>query len=259
ATLEERARLAREIHDTLAQGLTGIVVQLGAAQRALEAESEAADQHIDLAQQMAREALAEARRSVWNLRAPALERGDLSDALRGLVGRRSRPETEASFEQRGEPWLLPPGVESALLRVCQEALANVAKHAGATHATVALEYTPDAVHLSINDDGAGFADLAFRRAWPRQAPGAGLRCWACASGWRRWAAAWSYPTTAARMSWRWCPEKTKRQGDKETRSYCARYSLSPYLLVYREGRWQDDTSPRRRRPPGRAAWPDCDL
>ncbi|HJZ49283.1 MAG TPA: sensor histidine kinase [Roseiflexaceae bacterium] len=176
ATLEERARLAREIHDTLAQGLTGIVVQLGAAQRALEAESEAADQHIDLAQQMAREALAEARRSVWNLRAPALERGDLSDALRGLVSRSSRPETEASFEQRGEPWPLPPGVESALLRVCQEALANVAKHAGATHATVALEYTPDAVHLSINDDGAGFADLALPQgvATPGQWGGFGL-------------------------------------------------------------------------------------
>src|SRR4051812_17505419 len=126
ATLEERARLAREIHDTLAQGLTGIVVQLGAAQRALATESEAADQHIELAQQMARESLAEARRSVWNLRAPALERGDLSDALRGLASRPIRPETSASFEQRGEPWPLPPGIESALLRVSQEALVNVA-------------------------------------------------------------------------------------------------------------------------------------
>ena len=118
ATLEERARLAREIHDTLAQGLTGIVVQLGAAQRALAAETEAADQHIDLAQQMAREALAEARRSVWNLRAPALERGDLSDALRGLASRPIRPETTTSFEQRGEPWPLPP---IASRRCCRSA------------------------------------------------------------------------------------------------------------------------------------------
>ncbi|HRC78023.1 MAG TPA: histidine kinase, partial [Kouleothrix sp.] len=76
ATLEERARLAREIHDTLAQGLAGIVVQLGAAQRAFQAADIAseADEHIELAQRMAREALAEARRSVWNLRSPALER-----------------------------------------------------------------------------------------------------------------------------------------------------------------------------------------
>jgi len=174
AVLEERGRLAREIHDTLAQGLTGIVVQLGAAQRALAASSDDTTQHIDLAQQMARESLAEARRSVWNLRAPALERGDLSDALRGLVSRSSRPETEASFEQRGEPWPLPPGVESALLRVCQEALANVAKHAGATHATVALEYTPDAVHLSINDDGAGFADLALPQGVATPGPWGGF-------------------------------------------------------------------------------------
>src|SRR6266545_6330167 len=132
ATLEERARLAREIHDTLAQGLTGIVVQLGAAQRALQAQSEAADQHIELAQRMARESLAEARRSVWNLRAPALERGDLADALRSLATWPLRPSVTVGFEQRGDPWPLPQGVESALLRVGQEALVNVAKHAGAT-------------------------------------------------------------------------------------------------------------------------------
>ena len=175
ATLEERARLAREIHDTLAQGLTGIVVQLGAAQRALAAETEAADQHIDLAQQMAREALAEARRSVWNLRAPALERGDLSDALRGLASRPIRPETTTSFERRGEPWPLPPTRKSALLRVCQEALVNVAKHAGATHVTIALEYTPEEVRSSVSDDGAGFDDLALPQAWRAGAVG---RLWA---------------------------------------------------------------------------------
>ena len=158
ATLAERARLAREIHDTLAQGLTGIVVQLGAAQRAMAAEPGAADQHIDLAQRLAREALAEARRSVWNLRAPALERGDLGDALRGLTARFARPETAATFEQRGDPWPLSPDVESALLRVAQEALANAAKHANPTRVSVALEYAPDHVRLSVADDGVGFAE-----------------------------------------------------------------------------------------------------
>jgi signal transduction histidine kinase len=174
ATLEERARLAREIHDTLAQGLTGVVVQLGAAQRALAAQSAAADQHIELAQQMARESLAEARRSVWNLRAPALERGDLSDALRGLASRPIRPGTTASFEQCGDPWPLPAGVESALLRVGQEALVNVAKHAGATKVRLTLEYTPDAVRLSVSDDGVGFDELPAGVAAPGPWGGFGL-------------------------------------------------------------------------------------
>jgi len=167
ATLEERARLARDIHDTLAQGLTGIVVQLGAAQRALQIAdaSTQADQHIDLAQRMAREALAEARRSVWNLRAPALAHDDgnsqsLGEALRSLATRPIRPEIGASFEQRGEPWPLPPSVESALLRACQEALVNAAKHSAATRVEVVLEYLPNEVRLSITDNGVGFDELA---------------------------------------------------------------------------------------------------
>lgn len=157
ATLAERTRLAREIHDTLAQGLTGIVVQLGAAQRALGAE-QGAEEHIGLAQGMARELLAEARRSVWNLRAAALERGSLGDALRTLAERPIPPATTASFELRGEPWPVPPEAEAALVRVTQEALANVAKHAEATRAVVLLEYTPDAIRLSVRDNGVGFAE-----------------------------------------------------------------------------------------------------
>ncbi len=155
ATLEERTRLAREIHDTLAQGLTGIVVQLSAADQSLTDAPDEVAEHIDLAQRMARESLAEARRSVWNLRAPALERGDLADALRGLAARPYRPETSVSFEQHGEPWPLPPGIESALLRVTQEALANVAKHAQATQANIVIEYVADAVALQISDNGIG--------------------------------------------------------------------------------------------------------
>lgn len=156
ATLEERTRLAREIHDTLAQGLAGITVQLGAAQRARASAPAAADEHLALAQQMARESLVEARRSVWNLRAPALERGDIGDALRGLVERPDASGMERVFTQQGAPWPLPPDAESALLRVAQAALANVAKHATAQQVAVVLEYTPDAAQLSIHDNGAGF-------------------------------------------------------------------------------------------------------
>jgi signal transduction histidine kinase len=175
ATLAERARLAREIHDTLAQGLTGIVVQLGAAQRAQAAGSEATGQHIELAQRMAREALAEARRSVWNLRAPALQRGSLADALRSIAARPISPGQETVFEQRGEPWPLPQDIEAALLRMAQEALANVAKHAEATRVEVLLEYTPDSVRLSITDNGIGFDQAALSNgAAPSPEGGFGL-------------------------------------------------------------------------------------
>ncbi len=156
ARLEERTRVARDIHDTLAQGLTGVVVQLGAAERALKVAPSDAEQHLELAKRMAREALAEARRSIWNLRAPALERGDLGKVLQGLAAHPLHPETQIDFEQRGEPYALPPDVESSLLRVCQEALVNIAKHANATQAQVVLEYTPNFVQLCIRDNGVGF-------------------------------------------------------------------------------------------------------
>jgi len=156
AMLEERARVAREIHDTIAQGLTGIIVQLGAAERALSAESPDAPQHLELAQKMAREALAEARRSIWNLRSPTLEHATLSDALQGVVARQTHSQT--TFELRGEARTLSATIESALLRVCQEALINVEKHANATRAEVMLEFAPTQVCLSVRDDGIGFDD-----------------------------------------------------------------------------------------------------
>jgi signal transduction histidine kinase len=155
ATLEERARLAREIHDTIAQGLAGVAVQIGAAQRALAVAPNQANQHLDLAGQMTREALAEARRSVWNLRAAALERGDLSDALQSLAERHTRPELQVTFQQHGNPWPLNPPTEGALLRVAQEALSNVVKHAEATLVELHLNYAEAAVQLVVHDNGKG--------------------------------------------------------------------------------------------------------
>ena len=156
AMLEERTRLARDIHDTLAQGLTGIVVQLGAAQRALAVAPDESREHLALAQRMARESLAEARRSVWNLRAPALDRGDLVDALRSVAVRPLGSDVAVTFELTGEPWPLTTAIESTLLRVAQEALANVARHSQATEARLALVYTADSVQLSVSDNGVGF-------------------------------------------------------------------------------------------------------
>ncbi len=156
AMLEERTRLARDIHDTLAQGLTGIVVQLGAALRALIVAPDETREHLVLAQRMARESLAEARRSVWNLRAPALDRGDLADALRSVAVRPLGSDVAVTFEQAGEPWPLTTAIESTLLRVAQEALANVARHSQATEAWMALIYMTDSVQLSVRDNGVGF-------------------------------------------------------------------------------------------------------
>lgn len=179
ATMEERTRLARDIHDTLAQGLAGVVVQLGATERALAAAPGEAHSHLDLALAMARESLAEARRSVWNLRSPALERGDLGDALRNLVAQPLPGGTTVTFHQLGEAGdpltaALPPAVESALLRVGQEALVNVAKHARAARAEVTLEYAPAEVRLIVRDDGVGFDPRAVEQKTQATGPWSGF-------------------------------------------------------------------------------------
>ena len=146
---------AREIHDTLAQGLTGIITQLEAAQQtASEPERE---RRIDNAKRLARDSLAEARRSVQALRPQALEDSKLPDALADAVTRWTATSgVLAEVRTTGDPQALHPEVEVTLLRVAQEALANVAKHAGAAHAWVTLSYMEDVVTLDVRDDGSGF-------------------------------------------------------------------------------------------------------
>lgn len=158
AMLAERTRLARDIHDTIAQGLTGTIVQLGAAQQAMRAQHPDAVEHLEIATRMARESLAEARRSVWNLRAEALERGDLRHAISGIVERFRHPTLIASCEIEGEWYPLPLEIESALLRVAQESLANAARHSQATHVVMTLRSLADAIELEIRDNGRGFGD-----------------------------------------------------------------------------------------------------
>ena len=174
AVLEERARVARDIHDTLAQGLTGIVVQLSAAQRAMEIAPDDARAHMQLAQDMARESLAEARRSIWNLRAGNLERGELRDALAGVAQRASNEKMRVTFETRGDAWALHADVESALLRVTQEALVNATKHANATECAVVLEYARDALCLTIRDNGIGLSDDALNQESRASGPQSGF-------------------------------------------------------------------------------------
>ena len=152
---DERQRMAREIHDTLAQGLMGIITQLEAAQQtANDAERE---RRMDNAKRLARDSLAEARRSVQALRPQALENSRLPEALADEVARWSATSGVAGeVKTTGEARALHPEVEVTLLRVAQEVLANVAKHAGASRAGVTLSYMEDVVSLDVRDDGVGF-------------------------------------------------------------------------------------------------------
>ena len=154
--LDERARLAREIHDTIAQGLTGIVTQLQAAQRSADSA-----RHVATSLELARGSLREARRSVQALRPAQLETAQLPDALRQIVDEWSAQHpVETRFVDTGDGRPLHPEIESTLLRVTQEALANVARHARAGRVGVTLSYMEDVVTLDVRDDGVGFDPAA---------------------------------------------------------------------------------------------------
>src|SRR5215208_4125000 len=155
--VEERNRLAREIHDTLAQGLTATALQLESAEALLDAGSEVVHEPLRRALSLTRSNLEEARRSVLDLRASPLEGRPLSEALKSLVDRwEAETGINARYGEVNGSRPLPPSVEAALYRICQEALTNVARHAGAGRATVRLVATPDRVRLVVEDDGRGF-------------------------------------------------------------------------------------------------------
>jgi len=157
AVLEERNRMAREIHDTLAQGFTGIVLQLEAAEQVLDEDVARAQEHLDHARKLARESLNEARRSVWALRPQALEQLPLVETLSQEIERFTQDsEVKANFTTSGKRRILSTDVENALLRICQESLANVRKHAQASHVEVNLVFEGETVRLRIHDNGIGF-------------------------------------------------------------------------------------------------------
>jgi len=166
---DERQRMAREIHDTLAQGLTGIITQLQAAEQAAD-DPAGWRRHFGAATRLARESLSEARRSVEALRPESLELARLSEALGEVAGRWSSLHgIPVQVTTTGTARPMPPEAEFALLRTAQEALANVARHARATRVGVTLSYLEDQVALDVRDDGQGF-DLKKLCA---QAAGAG--------------------------------------------------------------------------------------
>jgi two-component system NarL family sensor kinase len=156
---EERNRLAREIHDTLAQGLTGVALQLETADALLEAGADTAQvgQAIRQALALTRANLEEARRSVHDLRAAPLEGRTLAEALAALAEEwAKRGDVSIAFEATGGSRPLPVRIEAGLYRMAQEAITNVFRHAEARHITVELVTTPDQIRLAISDDGRGF-------------------------------------------------------------------------------------------------------
>jgi two-component system, NarL family, sensor kinase len=154
---EERNRLAREIHDTLAQGLTAISLQLEAADALLDRDAHRTREAILKALDLTRANLEEARRSVMDLRAAPLDGKSLREALAALVGQMSRDHKhKVEFEVIGPADKLPIRVESCLYRVAQEALNNATRHAKARHISLQLIAATDQLQLIIEDDGQGF-------------------------------------------------------------------------------------------------------
>jgi signal transduction histidine kinase len=155
--LGERARLAREIHDTLAQGFVGISSELDAVSMCMPADDSPARRCLDIARRMARHSLTEARRSVMDLRASMLEGQNLGAALRAgaqawTAG--TGVQTEVSVDGSEDP--LPDDVEHNLLRIAQEAVTNALKHAAATRIRIQLSREAHGVSLRIVDNGRGF-------------------------------------------------------------------------------------------------------
>ncbi|GAA0708516.1 sensor histidine kinase [Dactylosporangium roseum] len=155
--LAERERLAREIHDTLAQGLSSIQLLLRAAQRAMPGQPDVVAGHVEQARQTAQDNLAETRRFIRALSPPALEAGSLPAALQRLCATTgARSGLAVHFHLDGTAAPLPTPFEVALLRIAQSALANTVRHAGATRAEVTLSYMEYHVALDVVDNGVGF-------------------------------------------------------------------------------------------------------
>ena len=156
AVLSERTRLARELHDTLEQALTGIALQLDTASRLFQRDPVEAAQPLELARGFLKQSQIELRRSIWDLRSRELEQFDLAEALaissrKLATGSGIAVEVETSGTRRR----LPEVVEESLLRIAQEALTNVVKHSGASLATIRLSYAAESVALEIRDNGSG--------------------------------------------------------------------------------------------------------
>jgi signal transduction histidine kinase len=175
-TLAERHRLARDIHDTLAQGFTSIVMLLEAAEAELVTDSPKTRSYIDQARSTARESLAEARGLVWALRSDRLMESSLMEAVQTVVTQLSEETpTRGEVVVTGQPRPIPDATEECILRVTQEALANVRKHADASRVVVTLSYLDEGVALDVRDDGVGFEPASLATTGDGLTGGVGLQ------------------------------------------------------------------------------------
>ncbi len=157
AVLEERNRIARELHDTLEQELAGITLQLDLAADCFQQSPALARGAIDMARNMSRHSMIEARRSVWDLRCNLLENGTLVSALtQAIQSIATLDQAKVQVRIDGGPYRLAPEIEMNLLRIGQEAVANALKHAGARNIEVELRYDSAKLCLYVIDDGCGF-------------------------------------------------------------------------------------------------------
>lgn len=157
AVLSERNRMARELHDTLAQGLVVTSVHLRLIKKFLNGASPAAVSHLEAAQQLVSDSLQESRDSIWNMRAHVLENKDLPTALKDILTQMSGGmEVKATFEILGRSRRLAPVVENNILRIGQEAISNAIKHSGATSMSVKLDFQKNQFRLFVADNGRGF-------------------------------------------------------------------------------------------------------
>jgi signal transduction histidine kinase len=158
AVLAERNRMARDVHDTLAQGFTGVIVQLEAAEYAMsDGDRKETNRHLRRAGELARSSLSEARRSVHALRPQILDQDDFWFALKGIVKSTTVATTlETRFAAKGKIPVLPPVWQENLLHIGQEALSNTLKYARAKHFRTRLTSDAKEIRLELCDDGTGF-------------------------------------------------------------------------------------------------------
>jgi signal transduction histidine kinase len=158
AVVEERARIARELHDAIAHNVSMMVVQAGAERRVLDEGQESTRDVLETVEQIGRNALTEMRRLVGMLRTddddPLTPQPGLGDLAR-LVGQVRDAGLPVDLRVEGEPRELPVGLELSAYRIVQEALTNALKHAGDARATVRVLYSPDQLELEVADDGVG--------------------------------------------------------------------------------------------------------
>ena len=155
AVMEERVRIARELHDMVAHSVTVMVIQAGVVRRRLDAGLEIDPQLLHSIEESGRDAVGELRRTLGLLRGDAAETAPPAglDRLDELAGQVREAGLAVTVHRCGEPVPLPPAVDLSAYRIAQEALTNVLKHAGAASATVTLDYRPDGLHLTVQDDG----------------------------------------------------------------------------------------------------------